>query len=85
MQQYPPAQVTLGEHYLQEENYAEARQWLRLAADAGNADGQYLLGLSYIIADDADEHLDDIHTLWHQAADQGHPGAQEALKKLHGE
>lgn len=85
LQQYPPAQVTLGEHYLQEENYAEARQWLRLAADAGNADGQYLLGLSYIIADDADEHLDDIHTLWHQAADQGHPGAQEALKKLHGE
>jgi hypothetical protein len=84
-QGHTTAQTDLGRHYLGTQEFSQAQKWLQAAADADDADAQYLLGLSYIFANDAVANFDKIHALWHRAAEQGHPGAEEALKKLHGE
>ena len=85
LQGHVDAQVALGSLLLQRQDFTGAREWLQQAAAQNNAHAQYLLGLSYVFADDVEAHLDDIHTLWHRAAAQGHEKAQEALRKLHGE
>jgi hypothetical protein len=85
LQGHVDAQVALGSLLLQRQDFTGAREWLQQVAAQNNAHAQYLLGLSYVFADDVEAHLDDIHTLWHRAAAQGHEKAQEALRKLHGE
>jgi len=55
-------------------DYAEAVRWWRKAADAGNADAQYNLGLAYLNEEVGDDYGEPV--LWfRKAAEQGHAEA----------
>jgi hypothetical protein len=58
------------------QDYSAAMKWYRMAADLGDADAQYNLGLMYEIVLRVPQ--SDVITvqLWHKAAEQGHTKAQ---------
>lgn len=84
----PEAAVQLGEIYRQGQNgiridYPEAVKWYRIGADAGNADGQFLMGLMYQEARGVSQN-DAQAAYWYQkAAQQNHPNAQAQLAGLY--
>lgn len=84
----PEAAVQLGEIYRLGQNgiridYPEALKWYRIGADAGNADGQFLMGLMYQEARGVSQN-DAQAAYWYQkAAQQNHPNAQAQLAGLY--
>jgi TPR repeat protein len=64
--------------YEGQQRLAEAEEWFRKAADAGNAGGMYALGRLLVGLDRMDEALE----LFRQAADLGNASARHALQVL---
>ena len=68
-------------HYAPQD-YVQAAKWFRLAAEEGDADSQYQLGLSYLLGNGVVQD-DKQHSIWIQkAAAQGHEEARKTLKIL---
>jgi TPR repeat protein len=57
-------------------------RWYRAAAEQGNADGQWKLAGMYVNGWGVIKNIDEAMRWVHAAADQGHPQAQDMLKKL---
>ena len=82
----PAEQTEIGDRYYSgkgaEQDYEQAAYWYANAADQGNANAQYYLGLMYYHGEGVTE--DDIkaYELIGEAADQGHT---EALEFLYGD
>ncbi|HEX9814571.1 MAG TPA: SEL1-like repeat protein, partial [Myxococcota bacterium] len=82
-----PAQAALGEFLLQSapQRKAEAFEWLGRAADAGNRDAQFHLGVRSLPANGIDaEPVEAIRWLT-LAGEQGHAGAQRLLGDAYAE
>lgn len=75
----PAAQVKLGYQYYNQRDYAQAVAWFRKAAEQGNAEAQYSMGVLY--ADGKGVSRDHYQAaLWyHKAAEQGYARAQYYL------
>jgi hypothetical protein len=65
------------------QNYEEAAKWYRLAADQGNADGQYRLGLIYAIGQGVKQNYEEAAKWYRLAAEQGNSDAQYLLGILY--
>ena len=62
-----------------EKDLKEGSRWWRLAADQGNADGQYSLAVDCAIGEGVEKDLEEAVRWFRLAADQGHAGAQYNL------
>ena len=77
------AQCWVGSVYRHWENHNEAIKWYRKAADQGNANGQFILGLMYANGEGVPEKNIEKATKWYRlAADQGYKAATENLQAL---
>lgn len=73
------SQKELADKYLKYKNYQEAAKWYRNAADQGDAEAQYMIGVMYHKGCGL-EHSDKLAARWYKkAADQGHVIAQNDL------
>jgi TPR repeat protein len=66
------------------QDYAETVMWFRLAADKGNASGQFLLGTMYDNGRGVRQDLAEAVKWYHLAAEQGHERAQYILGLMYG-
>ena len=74
------AQCWVGSVYRHWENHNEAIKWYRKAADQGNANGQFILGLMYANGEGVPEKNIEKAIKWYRlAADQGNADAQNNL------
>jgi len=65
------------------QDYREAEQWLRLAADQGNATAQFNLGLMYVRGQGLPKNYREAERWFRLAADQGDATAQANLGLLY--
>ena len=83
----PSAQHGLGERYHSgnkvRQNYVEASEWFRKAAEQGYANAQYRLGELYHLGEGVPEDVDEAVEWYRRAAEQGHAWAQYDLAELH--
>lgn len=84
----PEAAIQLGEIYRLGQNgirvdYPEAMKWYRIGADAGNADGQFLMGLMYQEARGVQQNYPQAAHWYQKGAQQNHPNAQAQLAGLY--
>ena len=63
-------------------NYAEAVKWYRIAAEQGDADAQFNLGLLYNNGDGVTQNYTEAAKWYHKAAEQGDYDAVKAPKLL---
>jgi TPR repeat protein len=59
----------------------EAVKWYRLAAEQGNAEAQYYLGVSYDIGEGVSQDKIEAVKWYRLAAEQGHAEAQDMLSQ----
>ena len=64
------------------QDYAEAVNWYRKAAEQGYAQGQFNLGLMYRNGLEVSKDIDEAIKWYRKAAAQGNSDAQEALAQL---
>jgi len=76
------AQVFLGCHYAELEEYKKAAYWHSKAAKQGNAVAQYNMGALYENGDGVSEDLEKAVYWYTKAAEQGNEDAQQALDDL---
>ncbi len=76
-----PATIYASEH-LDRGTYGEALQWYFKAAEAGNAQAQFLLGLKYETGTDVGRDLAEAANWYEKAANQGNMEAQFKLATL---
>lgn len=82
---YVPAEYQLGkEAYMQaaasdKPDFSVAFGWLKRAADAGNADAQYMLGILYMQGRGTEQSVPQAISSFRRAAEQGHADAQYVL------
>ncbi len=69
-QGYIPAFAVVAEHYLNQEDYAQAIKYAQMAADAGDAVGMSLLATMYYLGSGAEKDLEQARYWAQQAADQ---------------
>ena len=83
----PSAQYGLGERYYSgnkvRQNYTEASEWFRKAAEQGYANAQYRLGELYHLGEGVPEDVDEAVEWYLRAAEQGHMWAQYDLGELY--
>jgi len=65
------------------QDYDMARQWYQKAANAGNTDAMYNLGLLYRDGQGVAQDYDKACEWFQKAADAGDADAKEALLRLH--
>lgn len=70
------AQVRLGHTEYKRLNVTEAARWFRKAAEQGNAEGQFYLGVMYARGRGVPHDFSQAAHWFQKAADQGHAGAQ---------
>ena len=61
------------------QDYAEALKWYRKAADHGDAEARYNLGVIYERGDGVPQNCVEAVRWYHLAADQGYAAAQSSL------
>jgi hypothetical protein len=66
------------------ENDVEAAKWYRLAAEQGDAEGQFALGIMYETGAGVPENDAEAVKWFRLAAEQGHAGAQTNLGVMYG-
>jgi tetratricopeptide (TPR) repeat protein len=76
-------QYNLAEQYYKDENYDQAVQWYRKAAEQGHAGAQYSLGRMYDLGWGVAEDNDQAVQWYRKAAEQGHAGAQYNLGMMY--
>ncbi len=76
------SQAALGIIYINEESFSLAANWLRKAADKGDANSQYYLGVMYMSGTGVYPNMQQGVSLLQKAANQGHVEAIDALNKL---
>ena len=86
---YAPAQAALGTAYYQgaesvRVNYPEAEKWLRKAAEQGNADGEYFLGMAYSFGNGVEIDFKKALELYRKAAAQGDTRAMSSVAEAYG-
>ena len=83
----PSAQSGLAERYHSgnkvRQNYVEASEWFRKAAEQGYANAQYRLGELYHLEQGVPEDVDEAMKWYRRAAEQGHAWAQYDLGELY--
>ena len=65
-----------------EQSYAEAAKWYRKAAEQGDADAQFLLGVMYHEGHGVERSDAEAAKWWRRAAEQGDDNAKQALEAL---
>ena len=65
-----------------EQDHEEAVKWYRKAADQGDADAQFNLGVMYYNGEGVPEDDKEAVKWWRKAAEQGHAEAQYFLDDL---
>lgn len=68
----------------EKENYVEAVKWFRKAAEKGDADAQFLLGMCYLNGKGVEQDIIDAGGWLGKAANQGHKKAKELLNEFVG-
>ena len=68
-----------GDEFYNRKNYDEAVRWYHKAADQGNANAQYSLGLMYHYGTGVPQSYEEAATWYRKAADQGNAAAQNNL------
>ena len=63
-------------------NYQEAVKWYRKAADQGNKEAQYFLGICYQLGKSVNKNNEEAAKWYRKASSQGHANAKEALDWL---
>ena len=61
---------------------AGAFRWWQRAANLGNAEAQFLLGVIFAKGEGVKKSVADAMVLWRKAAAQGHPGAAKAVEAI---
>ena len=64
------------------QDYGEAVKWFRKAAEQGNVDAQFNLGLCYEYSKGVAKDIDEAAKWYRKAAEQGNADAIKALKRL---
>ncbi|MCI6199150.1 MAG: sel1 repeat family protein [Proteobacteria bacterium] len=65
-------------------NYPEAEKWLRKAAEQGNADGEYFLGMAYSFGNGVEIDFKKALELYRKAAAQGDTRAMSSVAEAYG-
>jgi TPR repeat protein len=65
-----------------EQNYKEAIDWFKKAAEKEHIDAQYSLGLMYYNGEGTEQNYKEAANWYKKAADQGHSQAKAALTKI---
>ncbi|NCW27660.1 MAG: sel1 repeat family protein [Verrucomicrobia bacterium] len=85
-QDYPPAQISIGDAYLfgkgLEQDEEEGVRWYRKAADQGYAAAQHRLGNCYFNGQGVRKDVVQAIQWYRKAADQGYKPSIKALRKL---
>ena len=76
------SQVNLGNIYLREKSYTQARKWYELAASKGDQHAQYELGIMYHLGEGNQQDNEKAKALFLKAAEQGNEDAKKALVML---
>lgn len=66
-----------------EQDYAEAMRWYRMAAEKGDVNGQYNLGLMYATGDGVEKDYKEAMILFVMAANQGDAKSQAAIGAMY--
>jgi TPR repeat protein len=77
----PDTQLYMGKACIEYKEYKEAAEWFTKAAEQGNMDAQYELGVLYLNGDGITKDSDKAIKWFNKAGDQGHVKAKEWLEK----
>ena len=72
------AQLLVGSYYYGKNQCEEAAKWLQMAADLGNSDALFQLGVFYIEGDGVEQDLEKAAKYFHRAARRQHADARYA-------
>lgn len=64
------------------QNYAEAAEWYRKAAEQGNANAQYSLGHMYLFGQGVRQDSREAANWFQKAAERGNSAARKRLKNI---
>ena len=78
-EQFSEVQFRLGAYFYSKKDYQEAVKWYRKAAEQGDAEAQFYLGLCYSNGDGVAKDLKEAAKWWRKAAEQGEAAAQYNL------
>ena len=65
-----------------EQNYTKSFEYFQLAAQQGNSDAQFSLGLMYEDGKGTEQNYTEAYKYYKLAAEQGHSGAQHNLELM---
>jgi hypothetical protein len=77
------AMLNLGAMYTEEQNYIEAVEWYRKAADLGDEEAMFRVGSMYENGEGVEKDIQKAKELYSMSAEKGYEEAKKVFERLH--